>query len=57
MSSNSNKPNFTISVPGPPAAIKVLVSSGTSILISWKRPDEPNGEISHYTVYIKPVSR
>ncbi|KAG6461797.1 hypothetical protein O3G_MSEX012863, partial [Manduca sexta] len=43
-------------VPGPPSAIKVLVSSATSILVSWKAPDEPNGEITHYTVYVKPVS-
>ncbi|KAJ2944867.1 hypothetical protein O0L34_g1758 [Tuta absoluta] len=42
--------------PGPPAAIKVLVSSSSSILVSWKRPDQPNGEITHYTVYVKPVS-
>ncbi|XP_072946504.1 cell adhesion molecule Dscam2-like [Epargyreus clarus] len=43
-------------VPGPPAAIKLLVSSPTSLLVSWKRPDQPNGEITHYTVYVKPVS-
>ncbi|KAF9800049.1 hypothetical protein SFRURICE_014054 [Spodoptera frugiperda] len=43
-------------VPGPPAAIKVLVSSPTSLLVSWKRPEEANGDISHYTVYVKPVS-
>ncbi|GBP71251.1 Down syndrome cell adhesion molecule homolog [Eumeta japonica] len=41
-------------VPGPPAAIKVLVSSSTSLLVTWKRPESPNGEITHYTVYIKP---
>ncbi|XP_045762369.1 Down syndrome cell adhesion molecule-like protein Dscam2 isoform X1 [Maniola jurtina] len=43
-------------VPGPPAAIKALISSPTSLLVSWKRPDQPNGEITHYTVYVKPVT-
>ncbi|XP_022837454.1 Down syndrome cell adhesion molecule-like protein Dscam2 [Spodoptera litura] len=43
-------------VPGPPSAIKVLVSSPTSLLVSWKRPEEANGDITHYTVYVKPVS-
>ncbi|XP_038217931.1 Down syndrome cell adhesion molecule-like protein Dscam2 [Zerene cesonia] len=43
-------------VPGPPSAIKVVVSSPTSIIVSWKRPDHPNGEITHYNVYVKPVS-
>ncbi|XP_068623975.1 cell adhesion molecule Dscam2-like [Battus philenor] len=43
-------------VPGPPSAIKLLVSSPTSLLVSWKKPDQPNGEVTHYTVYVKPVS-
>ncbi|XP_012553148.3 cell adhesion molecule Dscam2 [Bombyx mori] len=43
-------------VPGPPPLIKVLVSSSTSLLVSWKRPEQPNGEITHYTVHVKPVS-
>ncbi|CAG9792462.1 unnamed protein product [Diatraea saccharalis] len=43
-------------VPGPPSAIKVVVASSTSILVSWRRPDQPNGEILYYTVYVKPVS-
>ncbi|KAL0810757.1 hypothetical protein ABMA28_010074 [Loxostege sticticalis] len=43
-------------VPGPPSAIKVVVSSSSSLLVSWKRPDQPNGEITHFTVYAKPVS-
>ncbi|XP_046972753.1 Down syndrome cell adhesion molecule-like protein Dscam2 [Vanessa cardui] len=43
-------------VPGPPSAIKALVSSSTSVLVSWKKPDQPNGEITHYTVYVKPVT-
>ncbi|RVE53919.1 hypothetical protein evm_001322, partial [Chilo suppressalis] len=43
-------------VPGPPSAIKVVVSSSTSLLVSWRKPDQPNGVISHYTIYVKPVS-
>ncbi|XP_047519401.1 Down syndrome cell adhesion molecule-like protein Dscam2 isoform X1 [Pieris napi] len=42
-------------VPSPPADIKVLVLSPTTLLISWKPPDRPNGEILFYTVYVKPV--
>nr|XP_032521921.1 Down syndrome cell adhesion molecule-like protein Dscam2 [Danaus plexippus plexippus] len=43
-------------VPGAPAAIKALVSSPTSLIVSWKKPDQPNGIITHYTVYVKPVT-
>ncbi|KAL0810748.1 hypothetical protein ABMA28_010066 [Loxostege sticticalis] len=43
-------------VPGPPSDIKVLVLSSTSLLVSWKRPDHPNGELLYYTVYVKPTS-
>ncbi|CAK1547627.1 unnamed protein product [Leptosia nina] len=42
-------------VPSPPADIKVLVLSPTALLISWKPPEKPNGEILYYTVYVKPV--
>ncbi|XP_072946516.1 cell adhesion molecule Dscam2-like [Epargyreus clarus] len=43
-------------VPDPPADIKVLVLSPTSLLVSWKRPERPNGELIYYTVYVKPTS-
>ncbi|XP_060807716.1 cell adhesion molecule Dscam2 [Amyelois transitella] len=43
-------------VPGPPADIKVLVMSASSLLVSWKRPDNPNGELLYYTIYVKPTS-
>ncbi|XP_037299251.1 Down syndrome cell adhesion molecule-like protein Dscam2 [Manduca sexta] len=43
-------------VPGPPADIKMLVLSSTSLLVSWKKPDHPNGEILYYTVYVKPAA-
>ncbi|XP_039309782.1 Down syndrome cell adhesion molecule-like protein Dscam2 isoform X9 [Solenopsis invicta] len=40
-------------VPEAPIAIKALVMSSESILISWRPPSQPNGVISHYTVYTK----
>ncbi|RVE41204.1 hypothetical protein evm_014145 [Chilo suppressalis] len=43
-------------VPGPPADIKVLVLSSSSLLVSWKKPEHPNGELLYYTVYIKLTS-
>ncbi|KPJ09867.1 Down syndrome cell adhesion molecule-like protein CG42256 [Papilio machaon] len=54
--SNRVHAELTSKVPGSPSAIKLLVSSPTSLLVSWKKPDQPNGEITHYTVYVKPVS-
>ncbi|XP_053620238.1 cell adhesion molecule Dscam2-like isoform X2 [Plodia interpunctella] len=43
-------------VPGPPADIKVLVMSASSLLVSWKRPEHPNGQLLYYTIYVKPTS-
>ncbi|XP_048487145.1 Down syndrome cell adhesion molecule-like protein Dscam2 [Plutella xylostella] len=43
-------------IPGPPSAIKVLVASSSSLLVSWRKPDQANGEITHYTVYVKTTS-
>jgi len=28
--------------------------STESVLVSWKPPAEPNGDVNQYTVYIKP---
>ncbi|XP_044596110.1 Down syndrome cell adhesion molecule-like protein Dscam2 isoform X47 [Cotesia glomerata] len=39
--------------PEAPIAIKALVMSGESILVSWRPPIQPNGVISQYTVYTK----
>ncbi|XP_020284785.1 Down syndrome cell adhesion molecule-like protein Dscam2 isoform X14 [Pseudomyrmex gracilis] len=39
--------------PEAPIAIKALVMSAESILISWRPPSQPNGVISQYTVYAK----
>ncbi|KAK5645477.1 hypothetical protein RI129_006777 [Pyrocoelia pectoralis] len=40
-------------VPEAPVSIKALVMSTTSILISWKPPQEPNGIVEQYTVYVR----
>ncbi|XP_058830704.1 cell adhesion molecule Dscam2 isoform X49 [Topomyia yanbarensis] len=40
-------------VPEAPTAVKALVMSEGSILVSWLPPSQPNGVILQYTVYIK----
>jgi len=42
-----------IAVPEAPSAVKALVMSGDSILVSWKPPEQPNGIVSQYTVYVR----
>ncbi|KAK7868985.1 hypothetical protein R5R35_013907 [Gryllus longicercus] len=39
-------------VPEAPSAVKALVMSGDSILVSWKPPEQPNGIVTQYTVYV-----
>lgn len=48
--------NLEFLVPEAPIAVKALVMSTDSILVSWKPPVEPNGIVEYYTVYYKPVS-
>ncbi|CAH0598254.1 unnamed protein product [Chrysodeixis includens] len=43
-------------VPEAPAEIKLLAQSSTTLLVSWKRPRQPNGRLLHYTVYCKPTA-
>lgn len=45
--------SYLFSAPEAPIAIKALVMSSESILISWRPPSQPNGVISQYTVYTK----
>ncbi|KAJ0171775.1 hypothetical protein K1T71_012538 [Dendrolimus kikuchii] len=40
-------------VPEAPADIKLLSQSSTTLLVSWKKPRQPNGRLLHYTVYCK----
>ncbi|XP_014913837.1 Down syndrome cell adhesion molecule-like protein 1 homolog isoform X1 [Poecilia latipinna] len=37
--------------PGPPAGIKAVPSSASSVVISWLPPHKPNGIIRKYTIY------
>ncbi|XP_065340876.1 cell adhesion molecule Dscam1 isoform X31 [Cloeon dipterum] len=39
--------------PEPPSALKALVMSESSILVSWKPPEQPNGIVTQYTVYFR----
>ncbi|XP_049880957.1 Down syndrome cell adhesion molecule-like protein Dscam2 [Pectinophora gossypiella] len=43
-------------VPEAPAEIKLLSQSSHSLLVSWKKPRQPNGRLLHYTVYCKPTA-
>ncbi|XP_063631935.1 cell adhesion molecule Dscam2-like [Cydia splendana] len=43
-------------VPEAPAEIKLLSQSSNALLVSWKKPNQPNGRLLHYTVYCKPAS-
>ncbi|KAG7282683.1 hypothetical protein CRUP_017609 [Coryphaenoides rupestris] len=38
-------------VPGPPAGIKAVPSSPSSVVVSWLPPHKPNGVIRKYTIY------
>ena len=40
-------------VPGAPSAVKALLMTPDSILVSWKAPELPNGIVNQYTVYIQ----
>nr|CAD7403650.1 unnamed protein product [Timema poppensis] len=42
-------------VPEAPSAVKALVMSGESILVSWKPPEQPNGVVVQYTVYVREI--
>ena len=38
--------------PGPPSELKVSRVRGHFIELMWKEPEEPNGDIQSYMVYI-----
>lgn len=44
-------PSFALSVPGPPAGIKAVPSSASSVVVSWLPPAKPNGIIRKYTIF------
>ncbi|RVE45570.1 hypothetical protein evm_009767 [Chilo suppressalis] len=43
-------------VPQAPAEIKLLSQSSNTLLVSFKKPKQPNGRLLHYTVYCKPTA-
>ncbi|XP_073950442.1 cell adhesion molecule Dscam2-like isoform X2 [Choristoneura fumiferana] len=43
--------------PGPPAAVKVVATSVTSLAISWLPPSRPNGPVLYYTVFYRELGR
>ncbi|XP_028165502.1 Down syndrome cell adhesion molecule-like protein 1 [Ostrinia furnacalis] len=43
--------------PGPPAAVKVVATSVTSLAVSWLPPSRPNGPILYYTVFYRELGR
>ena len=45
--------DIVFTVPEAPSKVKALVMSGDSILVSWKPPEQPNGIVSQYTVYVR----
>jgi hypothetical protein len=45
--------DVVVTVPEAPSAVKANVMSGDSILVSWKPPEQPNGIVSQYTVYVR----
>ncbi|XP_045537855.1 Down syndrome cell adhesion molecule-like protein Dscam2 [Papilio machaon] len=44
-------------VPGPPAAVKVVATSVSSLAVSWLPPSRPNGPILYYTVFYRELGR
>ncbi|KAK6469118.1 Down syndrome cell adhesion molecule-like protein 1 isoform X1 [Huso huso] len=38
-------------IPGPPAGIKAVPSSASSVVVSWLPPTKPNGIIRKYTIF------
>ncbi len=45
--------SFPASVPGPPGAIKAVVRSGNSIVVSWLPPELSNGIVQRYHIYVR----
>ncbi|KAG6449961.1 hypothetical protein O3G_MSEX006309 [Manduca sexta] len=43
--------------PGPPAAVKVVATSVTSLAVSWLPPSRPNGPLLYYTVFYRELGR
>ena len=46
---------FLFSVPSAPSDIKAVTSGDHSVIVSWRPPNSPNGNIQKYTVYRREV--
>lgn len=42
------KLGFLIAVPGPPEQLMIIMTSQSSVNLTWKPPSEPNGVIEGY---------
>ena len=50
---NCQSPLHSTSAPGtPPENVQVTAQDSSSVVVSWQEPAEPNGQITHYTVYV-----
>ena len=50
---NCQSPLHSTSAPGtPPENVQVTAQDSSSVVVSWQEPTEPNGRITHYTVYV-----
>ena len=46
-------PLHSTTAPGtPPDNVQVTALDSSSVVVSWQEPTEPNGRITHYTVYV-----
>ena len=50
---NCHSPLHSTSAPRtPPENVQVTARDSSSVVVSWQEPAEPNGRITHYTVYV-----
>lgn len=52
-----SKYDIYIIVPSSPAEVKAMTLTSEAIIVSWRPPTHPNGRITHYTVYVKAVTK
>lgn len=45
-----------IPVPSAPGGMKLIALSERSLRASWLPPPEPNGRLTHYTLYVNDLS-
>ena len=44
--------SFILAPGTPPQNVQVTAQDPSSVVVSWREPAEPNGQITHYTVYV-----